>query len=465
MSSRRWQGVDKSVVEELLHEGCVRSLPHGLEISDQRLRAVVYHSMTEHERHILHDEIAQACGSEDVQLRIWHSSFVRPDEDTAGELLSAAVELVRSGWILCGLEYAERAFALSGRQVPSRPVERLSESLTLQCRYTLARRYLRALQGRSGTDELSPAVMRLRILVDFTELSLINDQRVAKVIERYVESSPEACARLLATVGFCYIEQWDVENARKVVEQISETLGPEADLTQAVTIVLELFAAAVSGRDLPGREELERASKKIRRSFPVEFSWILIAQALSLADRFDEARPLLNNLSDQASHLTPLWAKFSRITALNNENRAGNFHKVRELDELISAGLGNSDNVSVNDRIRDARMALLDGRFEEATAAVQSVRRLTAQGSNRLIRCQLAVLQARIAMLECDFQNANRHFARAHRLSTWLPSPHLLRYLDDFAESRVYADDIAGAKTIVAELEHAQRTAPTKWTE
>lgn len=333
-----------------------------------------------------------------------------------------------------------------------------------QCQYTLARRYLRFLQGRKGTDEVRPSVLRLRILIDYAELSIIKDQHVPRVVERNAATSLEACPYLLASTVFCYLQQWDMESARTTASRISTLLGSEAELAQVVESVIGLFDVALNGRSLPSAEELEAIGDRIRQCFAVEFSWIVFAPTLSLADRFDDARAVLSNFFDQSSHLTPLWARISRVVAFINESRAGNYHRVRELDELLTASNYHHESVSVNDHLRNAMMAVLDGRSDLAHSAVRDARRLTAQGSSRLLRCKLATIEARTAMQEGDFASANRHFARCHRLSTWLPSPHLLRYLDDFIESLVYVGDISKAKRILAELEQAQRDIPTTWT-
>ncbi|WP_169251595.1 LuxR family transcriptional regulator [Brevibacterium sp. 'Marine'] len=456
--------VDEGCVEDLVKEGLVRQLRHGVEVSDPRIRSVVYYSMTEAERHRIHAAIVDALTDDDTVLRAWHSIFTAIDAATSAGLFACATECVRDGRILHGVELAERAILLSAGPADHSTVEGLTTALMTQCQYTLARRYLRFLQGRTGTDEVSPSVLRLRILIDNAELNVINDQNVIRVVERNAATAPDACARLLASTGFCYLQQWDTESARTTASRISALLGSDAELAQVVEEVVGLFDAAVNGRSLPSVEELVATGERIRKSFAVESSWIVIAQTLSLADRFDEARAVLSNFFDQSSHLTPVWARFSRVVAFANESRAGNYHRVRELDELLTAGNDHHESVSVNDHIRTAMMAVLDGHSELAHSAVHDARRLTAQGSSRLLRCRLATIEARIAMQEGDFASANRHFARCHRLSTWLPSPHLLRYLDDFIESLVYVGDITKAKRILAELEQAQRDVPMTWT-
>lgn len=451
-------------IEDLVAQGLVRQMRNGVEVCDPRIRSVVYYSMTDTERYRLHAAIADELADDEAVLHMWHTSFAAIDAERVVGLLMCATECVRGGQILHGLELAERALLLSDGPAPESAVEELTAELMAQCQYTLARRYLRFLQGRKGTDEVSPSVLRLRILIDYAELSVINDQHVMRVVDSNAEKSPQACASLLASTGFCYLQQWDAENARAAAERISTLLGPDAEVAQVVESVVDLFDAALNGRCLPSTEELVVIGYRIRRTFAIEFSWIVIAQTLSLADRFDEARAALSNFFDQSSHLTPLWARLSRVVAFDNECRAGNYHRVRELDELLTAGNDHHESVSVNDHIRTAMMAVLDGHSDLARNAVHDARRLTAQGSSWLLRCRLAAIEARTAMQEGDFASANRHFARCHRLSTRLPSPHLLRYLDDFIESLVYVGDISKAKRILAELEQAQRDVPMTWT-
>lgn len=458
-------GVGSATIDSLFREGFVHYVRDDVGISDPRIRSVVYHSMPESERRSLHADLAERLGDDTARMRAWHLSFRHADGAVGADLVAAAVEFVRSGEILCGVEFAERALALSAADRCDRLFEDLTEALILQCQYTLARRYLRFLQGSLGTDQVSPTVLRLRIVVDFAELSLVNEQHVAKVVEQHTEEDPDECARLLATTGFFCLQQWDIAGAKKCTEMITRLLGPGAEFVRTVNTVVSLFETSLGGRALPPMTELEAARELIQRSFAVEFSWIVIAQVLTLADRFDDARPLLANLTDQTSHLVPLWAKFARVTAMLNENRAGNYHQVRRWDRLISASIEQNDGVSVNDRLRNATLALIDGRLDEASKAIETVRSLASERPGPLVTCQLATIQARIAIQEGDFPTANRHYARCHGLSSPLPSPHALRYLDDYIESLYYSGDVAAAERGLAELEEAQRRVPTAWTE
>lgn len=457
-------GEAASELDGLVRDGTVCRVGDELLFADERLRSAVYHAMPEAEQLRLHSEIARLCTQGHTDHRSWHTSFLSGGGELVEDLARAALAHVSAGRIQVAVEFCERALTLAGDELPITAFEDLAEALIMRCEYGLARRILSALRGPAGVETLGPNHARLRTTLDFSQFGTITDQHVEEILALHGQSAPGECAQMLATLTSCQLQRGDVSKARHTAELMTATIGTDSLETRVVNSVVSLFAEALAGRPLPDSAQLHAIGEDIRACFPAEYSWLLISHALALADRHEEARPLLKNLADQFTHIPALFTRYTRRVTLLNEMRACNFFEVRRLEKLINADESRVGGAAP-DFITLAMVAILDGRHDDAKAAVVRARRRIVPGTSRMTTHQLAIVQAKLAMHDRDFAAANRHFAQVRHSSAGAASPHLLRFHDDYIESLVYAGHTDRALAVFDDLTAAYQTAPTQWTQ
>ncbi|UVI36848.1 helix-turn-helix transcriptional regulator [Brevibacterium spongiae] len=456
-------GPDAGELDELVHLGTLNRVNDELLFADARLRSAVYHAMPEAEQLRLHGEIAGLCTGRHAHHRPWHESFTSGADGLVEDLVCAARTHVHTGRIQTAIELTERALTLAGDELPTAAFEALTEALIMKCEYALARRLLSVLRGPVGDESLGPTHTRLQALLDFSQFGTVTDQHVDEILALHGRSAPDECALLLATLTSCQLQRWEVRKATRTAERMRAFVGADSLQARVVDSVVALFTEALAGRELPGPAQLHAIGEDIRACFPAEYSWLLISHALALADRHEDARPLLKNLSDQFSHIPSLFTRYARRVTLLNEMRACNFFEVRRLEKLITAG--EERGGAAQDLITSAMIAILDNRHDEAKATVRAARRRITPGASRVTTHQLAIVQAKLAMHDRDFAAANRHFAQVRHSSAADGSPHLLRFHDDYIESLVYSGHTDRALEVFGDLTAAYDKAPTAWTE
>lgn len=450
-------------LDELIALGHVYRSGNELEIRDPRVRTTVYWEMSDGERRRLHEELADLTSSINQGQAAWHRSFVNPSEGLTADLLAEAAALVHRGLNQPAIELAERVLTTSHLDLPLAGFIQLLEPLVFACEFNVARRYLQIIHGKIHPRTVSPDLLRLRVLVDFAQTNTIIDQRVSEVVDVYKDEQPQRCAHLLAVTGLCHLQRWELDEASQLATRGMALDAADSTSATALCVALALFRQAFAGDELPGREGIRQQFDAIRLAFGTEVSLILIAQALSIAERYADARNLLDNVIDRSAHLPNFWIIFARHAQFMNEHRAGDYHQVSVMYDLLSASYRHPSSFVLHRSLMTAVIAGIDGDSTAAIEALRRARRLVPFGSNSIVEGMIAVRYARVEMHDGNFDAANSNFSRAAHLMSDVGSPHLLRFHDDYIESLVYSGDASNARTIYEEFVEATRAAPSKW--
>lgn len=451
-------------LDELITLGHVFRSYNDLVIKDPRLRATIYWSMSDGLRRGLHRELADLCSGVHRGQAAWHSSFVDPsNEQLCVDLLAEAGALVHRGLTQPAIEIAERVLTITQGDLSPEDFLKFLEPLILECEFNSARRYLQIIRGNLHPRPVPPDLLRLRVLVDFAQSNTIADERVVEIVSAFKDTQPSQCARLLAVTGLCHLQRWEVDEANDLARLGEEIDGSDSPGPSALRTALTLFSWAFAGEELPRIDGMRSHLETLSRGFGTEISWILVAQALSIGERYADARTLLNNVVDQSAHLPDIWINFARHAQFVNEYRAGDYHQVRAVYNELSAGYRHRDSFAVTRSLMAALVASADGDSTTALEAVQKARRHVILGSNPILEAMIAVRRARIDSLESDFDSANANFSRGRLLMSETGCPHLLRFHDEYIESLMYAGDTVSARNTYDELVESVRVTPSKW--
>lgn len=450
-------------LDELISLGYVFRAYNDLVIKDPRVRATIYWTMSDGQRRRLHSELADLCSGIHRGQAAWHKSYVDPSDELCVDLLAEAGALVHRGLIQPAIEIAERVLTITQGDLLPEDFMQFLQPLIFECEFNAARRYLQIIRGTLHPRSVPPDLLKLRVLVDFAQTNTIDDQRVAEIVNAFKDTQPNSCAHLLAVTGLCHLQRWELHEATDLAHLGEEINGIDSPGPSALRTALTLFRWAFAGDELPRDDDLRRHLEKLSRGFGTEISWILAAQALSIGERYADARTLLSNVVDQSAHLPDIWITFARHAELVNEYRAGDFHQVRAVYKALSAGYRHRDSFAVSRSLMTALVASMDGDSTTAAEAARTARRLVAHGTNPIVEAMIAVRHARIDMHDGDFDSANANFGRARYLMAMTGSPHFLRFHDEYVESLLYSGDTVSARSIYDELVEGARITPSKW--
>lgn len=461
------QHPDTSVeaLDDLISQGYVYRSYAELVIQDPRVRATIYRSMSDGQRTSLHGELAKLSSGIHRGQAAWHTSFVDHSVDVCADLLAEAGALIHRGLTQPAIEIAERVLVITHGDPPLKDFMQFLQPLVFECEFNLALRYLRTIRGNLHPQPVPPDVLRLRVLVDFMHSNIIDDQRVTEVVTAFRSTQPDSCARLLAVTGLCHLQRWEIDEAERYADFGEEVGGIDSPGPMALRAALNLYRAAFAGRELPNYDKLRSHIEEMSNGFGPEISWILAAQALSIGERYDDARTLLKNVLDQSAHLPSVWVIFARHIQFLNEYRAGDYHQVHVVYDLLMAAYQHRDSFGISRALMTALVATADGDSTTANDAVRNARRLVPHGTNPVVEAMIAVMHARLDMHDGKYDAANANFGRGRHLLLKVGSPHLLRFHDDFIESLMYTGDTVSARSVYDELVAAAHETPSKWAE
>jgi hypothetical protein len=428
-----------AAVEELIARDLVHRDGERLRLQDPLWGPVLYWSIPAAQRLRLHEELAALCAAEHPALRAWHRSHLAADPAAAAPLLAGARSHLRRREVLAGIACAERALALPGGTERHEELERLVMSCLLATELTAARRYLKLVQGEGVPFAISAMAGILRVCLDFLHLQTVNDDVVAAVLDARREEDPQGCADLLCVVAICRLERGEPELVRSALAAARELAGADAGDIALLERIADLHEAAVRGRELPALAALQSLVAGATGRVSREVLWILVARALGGAERFDDARRMLDIVSDEVAGVAPVWIEHSWDVRHTLELRAGRLDRVRRM------------------------LALLDGDLDVARARSEEASALLLPGVSASLRARVALAQARIALAERRLGTAIGAFEQADVLTRGLTDPLLLQAVAEHVEALVAAGRAPEARTLAEGIERRSWDAPSAW--
>lgn len=458
----RLPDITVEAVDELVASDIALRLGDLVSIRGGRVAVTAYWAMTPQQRIAVHEELAEASRDVAPGLHAWHRSFVAPWCVDAETMLAEARDRVEAGMPGVAACLAERSRIAEAE--PSAARAGLVKSLLLGVELGLARGHLHDLLASAPEGAVRPEVGRLRVLLDFFQLHSIDVEAVEVILAVHTDSDPAGCARLLITVATARIRRFETELARADLARAARLVGPHDPALVEVGRLVGLTADALAGRELPEVRELERRAERAREAVDPPISRILTAFALVMAERYEEARGILDALAETSAGAAPLWTALALDVRFTLDLRCGDILDVRTtLTEIRDRDRFEGDTFPVSTALRDAELALVDGDLEVARDRARSALRLVTPGAGPGLGARAHLVLARAAMRERDHDAAVRHFDRAGEIAGALAGPQLLRCRDDQIEALHRSGRTARARELLERFEDEAAAVPSRW--
>lgn len=455
-------GTTAEAVDELIAADIAVRIGDVVAIRGERVAVAAYWAMTPQQRIAVHEELAEASGTEAPGLHAWHRSFLAPWSVDPEALLAEACDRVGAGMPAIATCLAERARI--AEKVPAAPRERLIRALLMHGELGIARGHLQHLLASDPDSASTPAAGILRVLIDFLQLHTIDVDAVEGILDARSASDPTGCARLLVAVATARIRRFETALARTDLARAAELVGEDDPAIVEARRLVELTAAALAGQELPSAGELERRTEAARRVTDPSLSRILTAFALTLAERYEEARGILDALAETAAAAPPLWTALALDVRFTLEFRCGDIRAVRAtLAEIRDRDRFDGDTFPVSSALRTAELALVDGDIEHARDSARSALRLLAPGAGPGLGARAHLVLGRAAMRARDHETAVRHLDRADEMAGGLAGPQLLRFRDDQIEAMHRSGRTERARELLDRFLEESRAVPSRW--
>lgn len=459
----RIEGTSREALDELIATGFVSQEYGRIYIVSSPIRSAVYRGLTARTRLAIHAESAEAAAADHPEMRTWHATFTEHDPHHSPDLLRAARTFAELGWTRSAVDFAERGLTLNSDGDLSEPLCQLSMTLLLDANFNLSRRYLHIARDRDLDAAVPPGLALLTLLLDYVRRQEVVTRGIELTVDAYGESHPTECAELLCVAAIARLERWELDGAKGLIARGAALAGHQAPMVRALTELAAAYEAGLTGTSLPGECDFSRLSRIIQIGLGVEASRILTARALSLAERYAEARSALEDVTNHSPYVGGFWTIFALQVQFSNELRAGQYHRAREVFAQIDPIFRSQSHFAVNHAYMASLIASMDGDVDAATEGVHTGMRLVSPGTGAAQEAQIALRQARIAMSRHDVGLAADHFYRARHLSCPLRNPQLLRFHVDFIATLIRAGRRDAARQILAEFRTSAQETPSAW--
>ncbi|TCK61326.1 LuxR family transcriptional regulator [Curtobacterium sp. PhB136] len=458
----RVAGWDRDAIDDLVGAGLATVRGQSISVRDPLVRSALYWSMPARDRREAHAELAASAAAHDDRSAAWHASFV-DDVPDAAALLRAARSYAVDGDSHAAVALTERALHIgTGSEAEHVALLGVAEVLLGHRLLGFAARYLAAIKP---FKELADEVRRLRLQYSVQYLSgdAVHADELMVPIDTDDDSEADSLAGLLAMVASFRAEAWELDQARDLLHRAElfeargsahtvEILGTARDLVSAVDGTLPPDAELHDGL---------AAQKLLAMSDP---ALLLLAHALSLAERYRSARRVFALVLARATDTAPVWLEAARYLSAENEVRSGNFRQALRAIDVWEAGS------AVVERLREPSRAIAvawrhfaEGRSADALDVVDHC--LRQRSTNRLwgATAKLYALRGRVLLLDGRLEEAAASLEAADAIGRSLRNPAVLRHLGDLVEAYSRLGRTDDARNITARLAADHHARPSRW--
>lgn len=453
-----------AVIDDLVSAGWVRSDGVRRTIVRAEVRLAVYWEMSPAERTHLHEQLMDRASGVDEALRAWHMSCASPTSASVTELIEGAARLVDQGMVQSGIELAERAGSLHWSTEHIGPLISLVDALTRQAQLEWAGRYEHRLRRIEHALPLPPDLVTLRVMRRYYQDQRLPAAEVARTYREFRAEAPMDCLLLLTSQLYCRLARWEIEEARLILPGIRSLRAARPRLADAAFGMVDLYADALAGRELPGSRALVEMVAGVG-SVATILGRMALADVLSIAGRSTDARDVLTDLFDRVSGLPPVWREHTMRVMLQVDQRAQQVRTVREDIAWIRAETLNPWLLEVDLRLAEVRVLTLAGSIHQATDLLEDLAtRVAADRMPLRNRIQVSVARAVLAIRTRRPGLALLEFGFARDLAADLPNPQLHRFHGDMIELMVAQGRREEARALLDELTALGREMPSQWT-
>ncbi len=436
---------DRDAVEDLVDAGLVTVRGSAVTVRSPLVRSHLHWRMTARDRRTAHAELATTA---DPRAAAWHQSHA--DVPDAVRLLDAARSYAAEGDAASAVALAERALQVgSSAEDEHAALLGVAEVLLAHRMLGLAARYLAAIRPfRSRADDVRR--LRLHYSVQYLRGDAVDADELLVPVDRADAGEAEAVSGLLAMVASFQAEAWELDHARDLLrraEPFAETMSAHAVeiLTAARHMVDAVDGTLPDDRDLYGGLA---AGQLVGMSEP---ALLLLAHALSLAERHRSARRVFALVLVRSAHTAPVWVEAARYLSAENEVRSGNLRQALRAIDAWEAGSAAAERLREPSRaIAIAWRHFLEGRPSEAVAVVDRCLAHRSPSGVWGATAKLHAFRGRVLLLEGRVEEAATALEAADALARSVQNPTVLRHLGDLVEAYVRLDRVDDARAAAA---------------
>lgn len=429
--------------------------------SEELARACRHRTLSVDERLAGHSLLAQRCEEGYPELHHWHSSFIDATDKTPCQLLSDACALVSEGLDWAGIEFAERALALSMELGPvSTQLNDLAARLIDRGQIDFALRYL-TYAARSTDARVLVRARMLRVWAEFLVHQSVPLRLRNQWSRSEVAAAPAEVAHLQLVIALCHALRRETAEAQELLDNASSLSAHFDDRSLRLHRSLGVLLECGRGHDARAVEEF-RDLDSSEVSDPV--CLLLLSMGLMAAENYGAALATLDCLDARGARET-IWDIQSKCVRAEVAIRRGEIGlAIALIDRCASQAAGGM--------IRRDRQLLLrcwsllaQGRASDAETVEAALTAHAMASQNLSLLAELNAMQGNYLLRMGLAAEAVRHLHRCEELALGELNPNVIRYEPDLIEALIATGRREHAGMLVRVFHGRVERAPSRWAE
>lgn len=430
--------------------------------SEELARASRHQILGVDQRLVGHSLLAQRCEGSYPELHHWHRSFSDATVDTPRQLLADASQLVQAGMVWAGIEFAERAMALSMEsESVSSPLIDLADRLIDRGQIDFALRYLDH-AARSADTKVLVRARTLRVWAEFLCRQSVPLRLRNQWTRNEVTAAPTEVAHLQLVIGLCHAVRRETAEAQELLDNARSLSAHFSVRSQRLFRSLDVLLECGRGRNGQAVEdfrELEAAEDTDPGSL------LLLSMGLMAAENYDLALATLDCL-DACAGKGMIWETQSLCVRAEIAIRRGDIGLAIGLIDRCASPAA-TGGVIRRDRLLLLRCwsLLAQGRASDAEKVEAELTVHATASQNRSLLAELNALQGNY-LLRMDLPaEAVRHLHRCEELASSELNPNIIRHEPDLIEALLATGRREHAGMLVRVFHARVERTPSRWAE
>ena len=447
---------------ELEFRGTVEKDGAYCRFSEELARACRHRTLSVDERVAGHSLLAQRCEEGYPELHHWHRSFIDATDETPRQLLADACALVSDGRDWAGIEFAERALALSMELGPvSTQLNDLAARLIDRGQIDFALRYL-TYATRSTDVSVLVRARTLRVWAEFLVHQSVPLRLRNQWSRSEVAAAPAQVAHLQLVIALCHALRRETAEAQELLDNASSLSAHFDDrslrLHRSLDVLLEC-----------GRGHNARAVEDFQGLDTTEV-WdpvclLLLSMGLMAAENYGSALATLDCLDARGTRET-IWDTQSKCVRAEIAIRRGEIGLAIALIDRCAS------QATTGGMIRRDRQLLLrcwsllaQGRASDAEPVEAALTAHAMASQNLSLLAELNAMQGNYLLRMGLAAEAVRHLHRCEELALSELNPNVIRYEPDLIEALIATGRREHAGMLVRVFHGRVERAPSRWAE
>ncbi|MGO2601184.1 MAG: helix-turn-helix transcriptional regulator [Brevibacterium aurantiacum] len=430
--------------------------------SEELARVCKHRTLSVDERLAGHSLLAQRCEEGYPELHHWHRSFIDATEETPCQLLADSCALVSEGLDWAGIEFAERALALSMELGPvSTLLNDLAAALIDRGQIDFALRYL-TYAARSTDVRVLVRARTLRVWAEFLVQQSVPLRLRNQWSRSEVTTAPAEVAHLQLVIALCHALRRETAEAHELLDNASNLSAHFDDRSLRLYRSLDVLLECGRGHDDRAMEDFW-ALDVAEDSDPV--CLLLLSMGLMAAENYDSALATLDCL-DTCGAREPIWDTQSKCVRAEIAIRRGDIGLAIALIDKCAASDASGGMIRRDRQLLLQCWSLLaQGRASDAETIEAALTVHAMASQNHSIVAELNAIQGNYLLRMGLPAEAVRHLHRCEELAMRELNPNVIRYEPDLIEALIATGRREHAGMLIRVFHGRVERVPSRWAE